>query len=107
MKVKDYRQVLKARGYKCYERSDYQGTNIFVKEHLYNKIVCTIVKDTHGKAQTMTFNIYPTLRTPTDMVEFGEQEFDRGYLFKEAKAIHNAFEELKEKKSPKYIYCFN
>jgi hypothetical protein len=54
----------------------------------------------------MTFNIYSTLKTPQDMVEFKEQEFDRSYLAKEANAIHDAFEKLKELKAPKHLYCF-
>ena len=107
MKVKNYRQVLKARGYKCIESSDYQGVNTFYKEHLYNKIVCTVIKDTHGKGRVMSFNVYNTLRTPTNMTEFNEQEFDRSYLVKEAKVIYEAFEQLKEMKSPKHLYCFN
>lgn len=104
MKVKDYRQLLKARGFVCREQSKYQGLNVFEKEHLYNKIVCTVIKDTHGKAQSMTFNIYGTLRTPKDMDEFKRAEFDRGYLAKEAEAIYKSFEELKTLKAPKCVY---
>ena len=106
MKARRFDEVLRARGYKCRERSDYQGLNVYVKEHKYNKIVCTVVKDSHGKAQSMTFNIYGTLKVPSDMTEFKEQEFDRSYLAKEANAIHEAFEKLKEMKSPKHLYCF-
>jgi len=106
MKAKNYTQVLKARGFKCRERSDYQGLNVFEKVHRFNKVVCTVIKDTHGKAQAMTFNIYNTLQTPKDMVEFKEAEFDRSYLVKEAEAIHKAFEELKQMKAPKHLYCF-
>jgi len=106
MKAKNYNQVLRARGYKARELTNYDGVNVYEKEHLYNKIVCTIVKDTHGKGQTMTFNIYNTLRTPKDMTEFKEAEFDRSYLVKEAQAIHKAFEELKVLKAPKHLYCF-
>jgi len=104
MKVKDYRQLLSARGFKCREQSKYQGLNVFEKEHLYNKIVCTIIKDTHGKAQSMTFNIYHTQRLPKDMDEFKAQEFDRSYLVKEAQKIHDSFVELRNKKAPKYIW---
>lgn len=104
MKVRNYGQLLKARGFKCMERSEYQGINVYTKEHKFNKIVCYVEKDTHGKGQTMTFNIYNTLKTPKDMVEFKEQEFDRGYLVKEATKIHEAFEQLKLLKSPKHIY---
>ena len=107
MKVKNYHQVLRARGYKARELSEYAGTNIFEKEHLYNKIVCTVVKDSHGKGQTMTFNIYNTLRVPKTMNEFHDAEFDRSFLVKEAKVIHEAFEKLRDMKGPvKYLYCF-
>lgn len=104
MKAKNYNDILRARGFKCMERSDYQGINVYTKEHKFNKVVCYVEKDTHGKGQTMTFNIYNTLKTPKDMVEFKEQEFDRGYLYKEATKIHEAFEQLKLLKSPKHIY---
>ncbi len=106
MKAKNYNQVLRARGYKARELIDYAGTCVYVKEHIYNKIVCTITKDTHGKGQTMTFNIYNTLRTPKDMTEFKEAEFDRSYLVKEANKIHEVFEALKQMKAPKHLYCF-
>ena len=106
MKAINYRQVLKARGYKVEESCKYQGLSVFEKEHHFNRIVCYIEKDSHGKAQTMTFNFYCTPRFPTNITEFKEQEHDRNYLFKEAVRIHEAFEELKAKKSPKYVYCF-
>jgi len=106
MKARRYDDILRARGYKVRERTNYQGLNVYVKEHKYNKVVCTVIKDTHGKAQSMTFNIYNTLKTPQDMVEFKEQEFDRSYLVKEATKIHEAFETLKTMKSPKHLYCF-
>jgi ribosomal protein L19 len=106
MKAKNYNQVLRARGYKARELSEYEGICIYEKSHKFNKIVCYVRKDSHGKGQEMTFNIYSTLKTPQDMVEFKEQEFDRGYLVKEAEAIHKAFEELKTLKAPKHLYCF-
>lgn len=106
MKAKNYNQVLRARGYKARELSQYQGTCVYVKEHKFNKIVCTVVKDTHGKGQEMTFNIYTTLRLPKNMDEFKEQEFDRSYLVKEATKIHEVFETLKTMKAPKHLYCF-
>lgn len=104
MKANNYFTLLRQRGYKCRERSEYQGTSVFVKEHIYNKIVCVVTKDSHGKGVTMTFNAYNTTRTPKDMYEFKSTEFDRSYLVKEATKIHEAFEELKSQKSPKYIY---
>jgi len=107
MKAKNYNQVLRARGYKARKLSEYQGQCIYEKNHLYNKVVCYIEKDSHGKAQTMTFAIYNQIdRIPKDMVEFKEAEFDRSYLVKEAQKIHEAFTQLKELKSPKHIYCF-
>jgi hypothetical protein len=105
MKALNYRQILKARGYKAVEQTKYQGQNIFIKQHKYNSVYCIIMKDTHGKAQTMTFNILNNT-FPGNMVEFKEAEFDRDYLEREANTIHTAFEELKTKKAPKYIYCF-
>lgn len=104
MKVVNYQQLLKARGYKCRERSEYQGISVFEKQHIFNKIVCTVVKDSHGKGVEMTFSAYNTTRTPKNMYEFKEAEFDRSYLVMEANKIHDAFEELKTKKSPKHIY---
>jgi len=106
MKAKNYNQVLRARGYKARELSKYEGICIYEKVHKFNKIVCYVKKDSHGKGQEMTFNIYGTMTTPKDMVEFKEQEFDRSYLAKEANAIHDAFEKLKELKAPKHLYCF-
>jgi hypothetical protein len=106
MKASNYHQILKARGYKVRELSEYAGYNVFEKEHLYNKIVCTVVKDSHGKANTITFNIYSTLRIPKDMEELKEAEFDRSYLYKEAVAIRDAFVKLQEMKAPKHLYCF-
>jgi len=104
MKATTYAQILKACGYKCIEKSKYQGVNVYEKQHIFNKIVCTVIKDSHGKGAEMTFNAYGTLRTPKDMYEFKNAEFDRSYLVKEATKIHQAFEELKSKKSPKHIY---
>ena len=106
MKAKNYNQVLRARGYKARELADYEGICVYEKVHKYNKIVCYVKKDPHGKGQEMTFNIYGTMTTPQDMVEFKEQEFDRSYLVKEAEKIHEAFEALKNLKAPKHLYCF-
>ena len=106
MKAKNYNQILKSRGYVVRERSNYQGQNVFVKEHLFNKVVCIAEKDSHGKGQTMMFNIYGTLRTPTNMEEFKKANLDREFLYREALKIHEAFEQLKQLKSPKHLYCF-
>lgn len=106
MKAKNYNQVLRARDYKAIELSEYEGQCVYVKEHMFNKIVCYVEKDSHGKGQTMMFAISSTARTPQNMFEFKAAEFDRGYLVKEAEAIHKAFEELKSMKAPKRLYCF-
>lgn len=106
MKAKNYNQVLRARGYKARELSEYEGICIYEKVHKFNKIVCYVKKDSHGKGQEMTFNFYQTFTTPQNMEEFKEQEFDRSYLAKEANAIHDAFEKLKDLKAPKHLYCF-
>lgn len=97
-------RLLKEHGYHVRERSEYQGTNVFVKEHIYNKIICTVTKDTHGKAQDMTFLVVNTDRKlPKDMNEFKEAEFDRSYLVKEARMLHEMFEALKLKKGAKKV----
>ena len=106
MKAKNYNQILRARGYVARELSEYRGQCVYIKEHLFNKVVCTVTKDAHGKGQAMTFAIYNTLRTPQNMEEFKSAEFDRGYLVKEAEKIHQAFEDLKALKAPKRLYCF-
>lgn len=103
MKVKDYRQLLKARGYHVVEQTKYQGTNTFVKSHKYWNSYCVIEKDTHGKGQSIIFNITNN-QFPKDMVEFKDAEFDRSYLAKEATKIHETFEELKSKKAPKVAW---
>ena len=108
MKARRFDDVLRSRGYKVREQSKYQGQNVYVKEHLFNKVICTVTKDTHGKAQEMTFLIVGQHeRLPRDINEFKEAEGDREYLAKEAVKIHECFEQLKQLKSPKHIYCFN
>ena len=72
MKAKNYNQVLRARGYKARELNKYEGICVYEKVHKFNKIVCYVKKDSHGKGQEMTFNIYGTVTTPKDMVEFKE-----------------------------------
>lgn len=106
MKAKNYNQVLRSRGYRARELTDYEGICVYEKEHLFNKIVCYVKKDSHGKGQEMTFNVYSTLRLPQNMEEFKAQEFDRSYLVMEAQKIHDAFEGLKKLKSPKHLHCF-
>jgi len=106
MKAKNYNQVLRARGYKARELSDYSGYCVYEKTHTFTKMVCYVKKDTHGKGQEMTFTAYNTLRTPQNMEEFKSAEFDRSYLVKEAEKIHEVFEELKSMKAPKHLYCF-
>jgi hypothetical protein len=45
MKAKNYNQVLRARGYRARELTDYEGICIYEKVHKFNKIVCYIKKD--------------------------------------------------------------
>ena len=104
MKAVNYKQVLKFRGYKAREIG--RDCCVYEKEHIYNKIVCYVKKDSHCKGQEMTFQIYTGRKQPKDMVEFKAAEFDRSYLVMEANKIHEAFEQLKVLKAPKYIYCF-
>jgi hypothetical protein len=108
MKARRFDEILRARGFKCRERptATYAGKCVYVKEHLYNKIVCEVDMDTHGKGQNMMFNIYGTLRTPTDMEEFKKANLDREFLYREALKIHEAFETLKQMKGKKHLYCF-
>ena len=103
MKARRFDEVLRARGYKCRERSEYQGVNIYEKDHKFNKVVCYVTKDSHGKAQTMSFNISQK-NIPMTFEDFKTQEFDREYLWREANKIHECFEQLKQMKSPKHIY---
>lgn len=108
MKAKRFDEVLRARGYRCVEQVRYQGTNVYIKTHLYNAVVCEVKKDTHGKAQEMNFTFIGGKKTPAkDIQTFKEVEGDREYLAKEAVKIHECFEQLKQLKSPKHIYCFN
>lgn len=105
MKAKNYRQILNARGYKALSGTKYAGNSEFEKRHKYNLVICTVTKDAHGKGTAIRFSIWPA-KTPMNMNEFKEAEFDRQYLAKEAEKIYEAFEELKKLKSPKHIYCF-
>ena len=103
MKVRRYDELLRARGYKCVGHNDYQGTDVYEKEHSKNTIMCYVNKDTHGKAQEMTFIIY-NFTNPENFEDFKKIEFDREYLWREANKIHECFEQLKQMKSPKHIY---
>lgn len=106
-KFKRFDEVLRSRGYKAVNQVKYQGTNVYLKTHLYNAVICEVVKDSHGKAQEMAFTFVGGKKTPAkDIQTFKEVEGDREYLTKEALKIHEAFEELKNLKSPKYIYKF-
>lgn len=105
MNAKNYRQILNARGYREISNPKYKGLCVFEKEHRYNRIECWVEKDPHGKGVGMTFKAYSCGWTGT-IEKFKEAEFDRRYLVKEALAIHEAFEKLKAKKSPKSVACF-
>ena len=106
MKARRYDEILRARGYKIVKHNKYQGTDVYEKKHLFNTIFCSVTKDTHGKAQEMNFTFTYGKRFPADIYEFKKASTDHEYLSDEAVKIHEAFELLKVKKSPKYIYCF-
>lgn len=97
MKQDRFDRLLKSRGYQPRIRAKYKGVSSYSKEHLYFEIVCYVEKDSHGKGQTMSFNIYDASRTPQNMDEFRIAEFDRAYLVKEANIIHSEFEALKKR----------
>ena len=117
MKARNYAQVLKARGYKRtmtdyvmsqVYRWDYQDGKIvvYVKEHKYNKARIVIWKDSHKKGLTFEASIFTTADASKSIEDFKQAEFDRQYLATEVIKIHEAFEQLKQMKSPKHIYCF-
>ena len=108
MKAKDYRQLLKMRGYKLekvgpYEYSKYGGTTAFVKEHLYNRVVCFVDKDSHGKAQHFDFTITSQLMMLEDKQKKKDCELDYRYLLKEVSELCKACYALRDMKSPKHI----
>lgn len=110
MKATNYRQILKSRGYKSETINKYQGTDVYIKQHTYNTLICKVEKDSHGKAQTINFIVGSKLPEFTNLEEFKEKckfaTLDRDYLIEEAEKIRDYFELLKQMKSPKYIYCF-
>lgn len=102
MKIRNYRQLLEARGYRCEFCNEYEGTDLYTKTHTDNTVRCWVKKDSHGKAQTISFLIDSA--RPVDVEKLKLVEFDRSYLVKEILKIHEAFEQLKQMKSPKHIY---
>ena len=109
MKAKNYGEILKARGFKLidFTYTKYQGTNVFVKEHKYNRITCYVEKDSHGKGQNMSFSIVSQLMLLKQEPEAAKQcKSDYEYLVQEANKIYKAFEQLKNMKAPKHLYCF-
>lgn len=110
MKARRFDEILRARGYKVQEQVKYQGTNVYIKKHIYNTLICKVEKDSHGKAQTINFIVGSKLPEFTDLEEFKEKckvaNLDREYLIAEAERIKDYFEQLKQLKSPKHIYCF-
>ena len=101
MRVRNYAQLLKARGYKVVQHTDYQGVNIFVKKHKYNTVTCTVVKDTHGKGQSIDFAI--TSQISLDPVIKKEINFDADYLQKEVHMIGTSFMLLRDMTAPKHL----
>ena len=117
MKARNYAQVLKARGYKRtmtdyvmsqVYRWDYEAGQIvvYVKEHLYNKVRIVIRKDSHKKGLTFEASIFTTAEASKSLENFKKAEFDRQFLATEIIKIHEAFDQLKQMKAPKYLYCF-
>jgi hypothetical protein len=107
MKARRFDEILRARGYKAQEQVKYQGTNVYIKQHIYNTLICKVEKDSHGKAQSMSFQMIGGTKTLTGNIEeFKKAEFDREFLVREAIKIHDAFEQLKQLKAPKHLYCF-
>lgn len=102
MKARRYDDILRARGYKPVERTKYQGVNLYKKVHKYNACFCQVIKDTHGKGQSIEITITSQISIDPDIKK--EIELDAGYLQKEAHKIIEAFIKLKEMKSPKHIY---
>ncbi len=102
MKAKNYSDILKARGYKVIEHTKYQGVNVYVKKHKYNVSTCTVIKDSHGKGQSIEFAITSQISTDPEIKK--EINLDVSYLDLEASKIIEAFIKLKELKAPKHIY---
>lgn len=102
MKVRRFDEILRARGYKAQEQVKYQGTNVYVKQHKYNIVTCMVQKDSHGKAQDMWFAITSQIEHDKEIQK--QIDLDADYLSLEADKIHEAFEQLKQMKSPKHIY---
>ena len=96
MKKLNYWHILKSRGYRPLSLARYNGTCHYVKEHLFNKVLCNVSKDSHGKGVAMMFQITDGGRAPKNMTEFFDAEFDRSYLTKEAKMIYARFESLRD-----------
>lgn len=91
-------RTLKNHGYKVVSHSRYEGECVYEKEHLYVKIICTVAKDRHGKAQDMWFHAVPGKKIPRNMDQLKTFDLDIGYLVKEASMIYDAFEALRNQK---------
>lgn len=102
MKVRNYGQLLKARGYHVVEQTKYQGANVYVKKHKYNVATCTVIKDMHGKGQSIEFAITSQISLDPEIKK--QINFDASYLDLEAGKIIEAFVKLREMKAPKHIY---
>lgn len=96
MKKLNYWHILRSRGYRPMSLARHGGDCYYVKEHLFNRVLCHVVKDHHGKGTTMMFQISNGERVPKDMSEFLDAEFDRSYLAKEAKMVYTRFRDLRD-----------
>lgn len=125
MKARNYNELLKARGYKKvsempdhivrnkqtgeleFNKHTYASLITYEKKHKYYKVRCYIKTDTHGKAQEMEMVISSNLKMTHNIEEFKQAHFEYDYLAQEVVKIYDCFEQLKQMKSPKHIYCFN
>jgi len=108
MKARRFDEVLRARGYKRLDlHNDENIVVTYQKKHTYNTMTIEVWKDSHKKGQKMTLQIN-SVSTPIEDIElFKKANLDREYLYREALKIYECFEQLKQMKSPKHIYCFN
>ena len=106
-KFRRFDEVLRNRGYKQLDQhNDKNIVVIYEKKHLYNTVTIEVWKDSHKKGQKMTISIKSDAKPMEDMEKFKLANLDREYLVREAMKIHDCFEQLKQMKSPKHLYCF-
>ena len=102
MKARHWRDILRYCGYETVQYSKYKGTCVYVKKHTRTTSTCTVIKDSHGKGQPITFAIASQRSDDPEIKRI--VDLDVGFLEQEAEKIVNAFRELKKMKSPKHIW---